>query len=660
MWYRTAKISLEIPMRKMVYASALWLACAAAMLQAQTQPAAWPTLQRQLAADRVVAGSALQKLIESNQDFALLRPEEARDKIPVPLWLRVLWHRAHPDASYDAGDPTGGYPHALKEVHEWMLAHQDLLRGLPEIMNRAEPLERIGVGKANQRISGFSDFPRSESDIRVFYGDRNKVIAASNDIGSSGSQAQYWSSNGGATWSQSALPLLAQDDFHTDPTVDWTSDGTAWATTIGIDSFAEALRLRLYKSTDGGATWDFDSTFSGSQESADKQMVWIDHGAASPFRNSIYAIWHNDAPVYMNRRRNGSWGSPIRVSFGETTGTGIGGDVKTNSAGVVFGLWPDTGSRKIFLVRSTNGGASYTKPAVLASTFDSYDIGVPAQDERRALIYVSGGAYKTAAKNLAYAAWTDLSGASGCTAPLNEPGGNAASACKTRIWFARSTDGGLTWGAKKMINNQAGKNDQLNQALAVDEATGTVAIIYYDTVGDATRRSTNVWYQSSYDDGVTWTAPFKVTTGATNEAGGGADLGNQYGDYNSLTGYASTFFPVWTDRRASESEEIWSAALVDVPPVCKPPVAPIGVTATSGTGRIDLAWKAVIGATEYHVYRSTASGGPYQLLASVAAPTLKYANTGLAGGARFFYVVRAYARCESANSAQVTGVAKSR
>jgi hypothetical protein len=68
----------------------------------------------------------------------------------------------------------------------------------------------------------------------------------------------------------------------------------------------------------------------------------------------------------------------------------------------------------------------------------------------------------------------------------------------------------------------------------------------------------------------------------------------------------------------------------------------------------------VTGATEYHVYRSTASSGPYQLLASVAAPALKYANTGLAGGARFYYVIRAYARCESANSAQVTGVAKSR
>ena len=35
----------------------------------------------------------------------------------------------------------------------------------------------------------------------------------------------------------------------------------------------------------------------------------------------------------------------------------------------------------------------------------------------------------------------------------------------------------------------------------------------------------------------------------TDETIAGADSGNQYGDYNSLSGYAGTFFPSWTDRR---------------------------------------------------------------------------------------------------------------
>ena len=40
-----------------------------------------------------------------------------------------------------------------------------------------------------------------------------------------------------------------------------------------------------------------------------------------------------------------------------------------------------------------------------------------AMASRRALIYVSGAAYRTATVNNVYASWTDLTGASGCTAP---------------------------------------------------------------------------------------------------------------------------------------------------------------------------------------------------------------------------------------------------
>ena len=180
------------------------------------------------------------------------------------------------------------------------------------------------------------------------------------------------------------------------------------------------------------------------------------------------------------------------MSGSESTGTAIGGDVKTNSVGDVFVFWPDTGNSKIVVVKSTNGGASWPTRTVVATTFDSYDIGIPAMASRRALIYVSGGAYRTATVNNVYATWTDLSGVSGCTAPANEPGTNAASTCKTRIWFARSTDGGATWSAPVMLNNQSSLNDQFNQWMVVDETTGRLAIIYYDTVGDSTRKKTDV------------------------------------------------------------------------------------------------------------------------------------------------------------------------
>ncbi len=561
---------------------------ALAQNQGNKQSAAqWPTLQQELSQEylgfKIKKGTALEALIRNNQDFSRLRDDEKTDKRGLPPWLRVWWRKQHPEMEYSSQDPTGGYPHALKEILEWMLSHQDLKAG-PGVEKKTgsqsanEPDEVDATIGSDLRISGAQSVPRSESDIRINYFDPMKIISASNNITGSGKQVIYYSTNGGTSWSQTLLPATGSDTSHSDPTCDWTSDGRAWSATLGIQG--GSLRFRNYYSTDNGATWTFDATASGSETSVDKEMLWVDHSASSPFQNQIYGIWHNGSPAFMNRRTAGAGGtwlaSPIQVSGAESSGTCIGGDVKTNSAGDVFGAWPTTTSSKLFVVKSTNGGASYSAPVQIATTYDTYDIGVPSFNSRRALVYVTLGTYKTAAKNNVYATWTDLSGETGCTAPGNEPGSNVNSACKTRVWFSRSTDGGATWSAKVKLNNQASLNDQYNQWLAVDETTGGIGVMYYDTVADAGRKKSDVWYQSSGDDGGSWSPAQKITTGMTDETTGGQDSGNQYGDYNGLTAYANVFFPSWTDRRNLAKEEIWTAKITDL-------FAPVSIIGNGGS-----------------------------------------------------------------------------
>jgi hypothetical protein len=453
---------------------------------------------------------------------------------------------------------------------------------------------------ANIRISGAQTFPLSESDVRLNFGDPNRIIAAANSIvAGGGTQGQFSSSDGGATWKQSNLSLNAGDAFQSDPCVDWTSEGTAWAITIGVDSAQTNLQLRCFKSIDGGATWTFDANASGLQTNTDKEMMWVDHSTSSPYKDNIYVTWHNGAPVFVNRRTGpaGSWQTPLQVSGAETTGTGIGGDIKTNAYGDVFVFWPDTGSRKLFVAKSTDGGATFGTPIRIATTFDSFDIGLPAFNSRRALIYVTAGAYRTATKNLVYAAWVDQTGATGCNSAANEPGANVTSSCKTRIWFARSTDGGATWGTASMINNQTSTNDQFNPKLAVDETTGNLGVIYYDTLRDTGRLRTDVWMQISEDDGVTWQPAFRVTELETDETIAGADTGNQYGDYNGLSAHAGTFVACWTDRRGGATEEIWAARLVlFADGAHEIAVAPLSdqrleVWATDGHGGLFTTWK---------------------------------------------------------------------
>ena len=80
--------------------------------------------------------------------------------------------------------------------------------------------------------------------------------------------------------------------------------------------------------------------------------------------------------------------------------------------------------------------------------------------------------------------------------------------------------------------------------------------------------------------------------------------------------------------------------------------------AASGDNRIDVGWASVAGAVEYHVDRSTTSGGGYVQVATVPAPTTTWADTGVSGGVPYYYVVRAFGSgvdaCESPNSPEAS------
>ena len=123
-------------------------------------------------------------------------------------------------------------------------------------------------------------------------------------------------------------------------------------------------------------------------------------------------------------------------------------------------MWPDTGSKSVFFAKSTDGGTTFSTPRLVAKTFATFQITLPAIAKRAALV----GASVAAFNNNVYVAWVDLSGENGCTAPNNEPGVNVGSNCTSRIWFARSADGGQTFSQPIKVNPTADKSDQFNQA----------------------------------------------------------------------------------------------------------------------------------------------------------------------------------------------------
>jgi len=162
------------------------------------------------------------------------------------------------------------------------------------------------------RISGASASARTETDIRLNYGDPSRVIAAANDFNIR-AEAVFFSTDGGSNWgpSTSNLPLASGDAFQSDPAVDWTSDGTAHALCIGIDSTTTITKVRAYQSTDHGANWTFEASPSGAQTATDREIIWVDHSPTSPFKDQVYATWHNGTPVFFARRTAGAGGNLV-------------------------------------------------------------------------------------------------------------------------------------------------------------------------------------------------------------------------------------------------------------------------------------------------------------------------------------------------------------
>ena len=105
------------------------------------------------------------------------------------------------------------------------------------------------------------------------------------------------------------------------------------------------------------------------------------------------------------------------------------------------------------------------------------------------------------------------------------PGGKQLSFAK------RSTNGGLTWSARTTLSVAS---EQSTAPTVESRGAGDVRTWYAQTNG-GNHDAWNIWYRSSIDGGVTWTAPVNISD-AISGAGYKTAAGFQefYGDYGEI------------------------------------------------------------------------------------------------------------------------------
>ena len=404
--------------------------------------------------------------------------------------------------------------------------------------------------------------PQSETFIAINQNKPKILAGGSNEIFRLPMRG-YYSTNGGSSWGGVDLPLPPAKgngiDFGSDPTLAFDTQGNVFYGYIvvffGSGNGINGTEIAVAKSTDGGKTYpsvNFFSFENGTNHFNDKPMITADTNAGSALRDNVYIAW--------DAASGGSIGGGVRVAtsadhgatFSVTRaddpsgpGQAIGASPAVGPNGELYVAWNDFVANAIVFNRSFDGGHSWGVPNTVSTKTLPFDIAIPAESFRGALVYpslgvdVSNGPHR----GRIYCSWMDLTPAR-----------------VTDIFISYSDNNGGTWSAPTRVTDQfTFPVDRFNHWMSIDPTNGDVNVAFYDTRNDTTgaRFQTDYYLAQSTNGGVSFpAADVRVSTVSSNEHDcngifpcDGINYGNQQGDYEGLVSFNGTSYPIWTDSR---------------------------------------------------------------------------------------------------------------
>lgn len=443
---------------------------------------------------------------------------------------------------------------------------------------------RLSVSKNVQATHSTSvNHARSESVVSINPWSNSNIVAASKRFRDLHTYdfiiEAAVSFDGGKTWAPSPLPMhrdWGENAGMSDPTIAWDSLGYVylfvgphWKSTDPRDAVGNppiGLGVWVYISKDEGRSWGMPIPIS-EVRTDDKQWATSDMTYDSPHYGNVYVTWAAATPLHFGSSRNPGtvWVGPGTKTPAESSLDlkAYSPEVSVGPDGTIYIFWHNDGSDSIELVKSTDGGQSFTASKTVAKGVTSIRGNAPL---RNGWPHFPGGTFRVI--TLVTACVIELKTLVVAWADYRDG--------VSKIYYRRSTDGGEHWeGAASgepllgvTIASSGTANEFHPQIMALPN--GTVGCAFYEFGprfsesvalggGNHVRYLIDVVLVASLDRGVTFSLRETVTDKPWDPAinapwAHGNPAVTFIGEYFGLDSDKYGFRVVWTDTRTGMQE----------------------------------------------------------------------------------------------------------
>jgi hypothetical protein len=431
------------------------------------------------------------------------------------------------------------------------------------------------------------------------------------------------STDGGNTWVDSLVSVMLYQR-QSDPTMDVDRHGNFYLSMLdyqasGVD---DRSAISFLRTTDKGVSWSQPVAIEGPPYVyfEDKQFMTIDRTGGT-YDGNLYVGWarfpNDDSPniIMFARSTDFDQGFETPIAIGppwDTCGSTIWGGQFTQpivgSDGSVYVFWVGTGVDSlcnfyytIYMVKSTDGGQTFTEKRAIQRTAGNYNLIDGAIDVYNAPICaadINGGSYDG---NI-YVSYANMDITNTDYYDFN-------------IEFIRSTDGGETWSEPYYINDDftgpGAMFDQFHPWLFCNQ-DGVLIIIFYDQRTDpVSHYFFDVFAAYSFNGGQSFTRNHRISdtsvvpgylkTDYNNPVAmsirGGPKNGlvpskaGRIAEYIGVTAFHDHVNAVWTDTRRF-SQDVFGANWI-IPVLAPHLIYPVNGDSVSDYTEFDwdISWK---------------------------------------------------------------------